>query len=140
MSRCRQFHQDPPFLGYGGNDTFNFTGGTDDFFVDGGDGNDTFNFGAYTGIIHGIDGGTGTDTVNFNAGYSDQQSPYDDNSGNINISNVERVNLGAGYNYSFFAPVQHRDRRKTVTVDGSALGAPTRSPLRSPRRVVALPR
>jgi Ca2+-binding RTX toxin-like protein len=96
---------------FGGNDTFNMQGTNGVDFLSGGAGNDTFNYaGNFTGFAQ-IDGGSGTDTLNLDGNYGGY-------TGLGNVTNVEIVHLGAGYNYNLAV-----SPTSTMTVDASALSA-----------------
>ncbi|HET7086181.1 MAG TPA: hypothetical protein VFI23_15500 [Rhizomicrobium sp.] len=108
-------------LFFAGDDSFTWSdqpGGT----LSGFGGNDTFNishWGPTPGLpSFSIDGGGGFDTLNITGGTNSTTGIAD-----FNVSNVERINLGAGYNYNIVGNSSLVTSGNTLTVDGSALGA-----------------
>jgi Ca2+-binding RTX toxin-like protein len=102
--------------GAGGNDTINMTGGGVDK-VSGGDGNDVISMGGSLTAADQIDGGTGIDTVRLAGDYSAGVI-----FSNTTMINVEKLILGAGYNYSLTFDTD-TVYAANFTVDASALGS-----------------
>lgn len=88
-----------------------------------GAGNDTFNL-VGTSIVDpkdsylNIDGGTGNDKLTITGDYSDPSS-----FATLKVSNVERVELGAGFDYVLVAPNDLVATGRLLTVSATALGA-----------------
>jgi len=103
--------------GNSGNNVMNLTAGGNDT-ANGGGGNDIFNLGAALTAADRIDGGTGTDTLNLNGNYS---------AGVVlaatTLTNVETVNLAAGYSYKLTTNDATVGSGQTLTVTASALAA-----------------
>ncbi len=114
------------FTGTSGPDTFDGTSSADVFNLqqggndtaNGEGGNDTFNMGAALNAADRIDGGGGTDTVSLDGGYSAGLTFT-----STTMVNVEAITLAAGHNYDLTVNEATVAAGKTLTVDGSALGA-----------------
>src|SRR5581483_9668191 len=115
-------------IGTTGNDVLNGTAGDNAFQLfqggddtaNGLDGNDTFVFGAaFTAADH-IDGGNGNDVVMLNGNYGGVNAVVFDAT---TMANVETIQLGANYCYRLKSDDATVAAGKTLTVDGSLLGA-----------------
>jgi Ca2+-binding RTX toxin-like protein len=91
------------------NGTFNITGGA---------GNDTMALGARLTAASVINGGAGTDTVTLAGDYSAGLT-----FGATTMTNVENLNLGAGFNYNLTTNDATVASGKSLTVDASALAS-----------------
>lgn len=100
-----------------GNDTLNLSLGGNDA-ASGGSGNDTCILGAALTAADRIDGGSGTDTVELNGDYSGGLVL-----GATTIVNVEKIDLAAGHSYDLTTNDATVAAGKTLTLDGSKLGA-----------------
>jgi Ca2+-binding RTX toxin-like protein len=113
------------FNGTAGNDKFNGTAADDIFNLASGgndtanglDGNDVFNFGAALTAFDRVDGGDGDDTVTLAGDYAAGLV-----FGADVMTNVETLELGAGFNYNLATNDQGIGVAR-LTVDASALGA-----------------
>jgi len=103
--------------GGSGNDIINSGGGGTDTLL-GGAGNDTFNFTGDLLSTDKIDGGSGTDTVNLDGNYASGKT-----FAAATMVNVEKLVLAAGYSYKLTTNDATVASGKTLTIDGSALGA-----------------
>src|SRR5882724_9680029 len=116
------------FNGTAGDDTFDGTATADIFnlalggndIANGLDGDDVFNFGASLTAADRVDGGAGNDTVALAGDYS-AGLVFGENV----MTNVERLALGAGFNYDLTTNDQGIGVAR-LTVDASALGAANR--------------
>jgi Ca2+-binding RTX toxin-like protein len=103
--------------GGAGNDVINIAMSGDDA-VRGDDGNDTIQATAYLNDKDQIEGGRGTDTLvlagNYSAGLVFKAST---------VTQVEKIALSAGYNYSLSLNNGNVDLAQVMTIDGSALSA-----------------
>jgi len=71
----------------------------------------TLSTSAMAGHRHIISGGSGNDTLNITGG--------DNGLGSLNVTGVERINLGVGYDYRLPFQTNLIDAGNTVTIDGS---------------------
>ncbi|HEY2069816.1 MAG TPA: calcium-binding protein [Rhizomicrobium sp.] len=114
------------FTGTAGNDTLTGTSAADTFnLIQGGEdtatglaGNDTFSLGHTLDAGDAIDGGDGFDTLNLRGDYSGGVT-----FGATTVTNIERIALGAGFDYSLTSNDATVAAGATMTVDASALGA-----------------
>src|SRR5688572_15078398 len=103
--------------GNGGNDVLHVgTAGNDTARGDAGD--DVFNFSTTLNPQDVIDGGDGNDTLNLFGNYAAGLSFKD-----TTIVNIEKITLGAGYNYNLTPHNSNLDLGKTLTIDASTLAS-----------------
>ena len=103
--------------GGAGADTF-YMSRTGKDVVTANDGNDTIIALAYLKATNSIDGGAGTDTVKLGGDYSAGLT-----FGPATMVNVERLSLGAGYNYNLTTDNATVAAKAVLSVDASALGS-----------------
>jgi Ca2+-binding RTX toxin-like protein len=111
-------------LFFGGVDTLNYT--VAGAGLAGFRGDDVFNIAGIWSASGSVDGGGGTDTLNLNGGATGilvSPGSVTRNTPNFDITNIETVKLSAGYDYILIAPNDLVASGKSLTVDGSALGA-----------------
>ncbi|HUO97412.1 MAG TPA: calcium-binding protein [Rhizomicrobium sp.] len=112
--------QDNILYGFSGNDTFNMQADNNFDQVYGGDGNDTINYGGNLTATNTIDGGSGTDTLVLNGDYLAGFTL------SATITNIEKIQLTAGHNYTLTTDDANVAAGMTLTVDASALGSGNR--------------
>lgn len=121
-------------LGGAGNDTINTGAGNDS--INGGDGNDIIRPGAGNDIVHAgngndfinfasnltaadaADGGAGVDTLYLSGNYATVPLVFAAST----MTNIERLTLGAGFNYNLTLNDTNVASGQVLTVDASALG------------------
>ncbi len=97
-----------------------FYSGTGNDTIHGGGGNDTISMGATLTAADVIDGGTGSDTVVLNGNYSGGSSVV---FGAATLTNVEELQLNAGFNYNLTTNDATVANGQTLTVKADGLGA-----------------
>ncbi|HEY1630640.1 MAG TPA: hypothetical protein VGF56_04960 [Rhizomicrobium sp.] len=114
------------FKGTSGDDNLSGTSGSDQFnLIQGGEdtagglgGNDTFTMHGTLDAGDAIDGGSGSDTVSLSGDYSAGVTFTA-----TTIANVERILLGAGFDYKLTSDDATVAAGQTLTIDGAHLGA-----------------
>ena len=117
MSTFKGTSGDDNLSGTGSDDQFNLIQGGEDT-ASGAGGNDTFVMHATLDAGDAIDGGTGSDTVTLAGDYSAGVTFTD-----TTITNVERILLGAGFDYTLTSADATVAAGQSLTVDGAHLGA-----------------
>ncbi|MGH6872931.1 MAG: beta strand repeat-containing protein [Rhizomicrobium sp.] len=108
---------DDSLTGTSGDDTFRvFQGGEDT--LSGSSGNDVFQFGATLDSGDSIDGGAGTDIIQIAGDYSAGLT-----FAATTLTSVEKIQLGAGHDYTLTTDDANVAAGETLTVDGGKLGA-----------------
>jgi Ca2+-binding RTX toxin-like protein len=103
-------------IGGGGNDTFTANGDAD--VLNGEAGNDIFNMGADFKPTDRINGSSGTNTVELNGDYSTAVHFAD-----ATMIHIQDITVAAGHSYYLVSKDYTVAAGKTLTVDGTALGA-----------------
>ncbi|HTQ12660.1 MAG TPA: calcium-binding protein, partial [Rhizomicrobium sp.] len=104
--------------GTAGDDTFRlFQGGEDT--VSGQGGNDVFQFGATLDSGDTIDGGAGNDVIQIAGDYATTPLTFSATS----LTGVEKIQLGAGFNYDLTTDDANVAAGQTLTIDGGNLGS-----------------
>lgn len=105
---------DDHIFGLAGADIINSKGGND--MVDAGDGNDTINMATFFSASDRIDGGADTDTLKLTGDYSGGVT-----FGTNTVRHVEKILLGAGFDYRLTPHDTTVNSGQNMTVDATAL-------------------